>query len=94
MEHDWDNGGWEINFREWDGEECVYTVLQNIGNVHRALIVWKFDTRDILVPLDGPNGDPIDLDIVFPYFPDYTFKGLFPGMNSHADWQALYNLLI
>ncbi|HOX24403.1 MAG TPA: hypothetical protein PLL30_01440 [Candidatus Krumholzibacteria bacterium] len=36
--------------------------------------------------LDGEDGDPIEEG--FPYFPDYTFGGLFPEMNRDA-WLTL-----
>ena len=79
--------------REKDATKSAYTDITNIGNIHQTRIGWTFDSYHIVEALDGPNGNPIDPDIVFPYFPDYTFNGLFPDMNSHADWQALFNIL-
>ncbi|KPK95923.1 hypothetical protein AMJ80_02850 [bacterium SM23_31] len=31
--------------------------------------------------LDGLGGNVVNLEVDFPYFPDYTFSGLFPGMT-------------
>jgi len=41
-----------------------------------------YDTGiDPVVFLDGPGGNEIDPDEVMPYFPDYTFNGIFPDMT-------------
>jgi hypothetical protein len=91
---DWvdDNGGGSYWFEDMDNN-CEYTQLDNIGTVYWMTVGRYFNTTDILVLLDGPGGDPINPNTDFPYFEDYTFNGLFPDMNSHADWQNLYNIL-
>jgi hypothetical protein len=53
---------------------------------------WDIDT-DALFELLDAGGNPIDLDVVrFPFFPDYTFNGLFPNM-TRADWLELIDIL-
>jgi hypothetical protein len=89
----WDFGGWEHGFYGWDGEECTWVNLQNIGKVYYSDSRWDFNTSEILIPLDGPNGNPIDPRTEFLYFEDYTFNGLFPEMRTHQDWQDLYDIL-
>ena len=65
-----------------DGEDLQFT---NIGFVIHAGSYW--DTEAPLVLLDGPGGSQIGED-EFPYFPDYTFGGLFPGLNR-SGWLTL-----
>ena len=52
---------------------------------------WWYDLRDPIDFLDGPGGNAINLDDVggFPYMEDYTFGGLFPGMNRD-DWVTVF----
>ncbi len=46
----------------------------------------RWETSSALVFLDGPGGEPYEGE--FYYFPDYTFGGLFPGMNRDG-WLTL-----
>ena len=48
---------------------------------------------DILQFLDGEGGNVIDLEAErFPYMPDYTLGGLFPG-QTRQDWIDLVNII-
>ena len=47
---------------------------------------------DNILWLVDPMGNAIDPNVTLPYFPDYTFNGLFPGMNR-SDWEELINIL-
>jgi len=38
------------------------------------------DRLEFVTLLDGPGGDPLEAD-AFPFFPDYTMSGLFPGAD-------------
>lgn len=88
-----DRSGGSIWFEDLDNG-CDFTQLDNIGHVTWISTGWTFNSSPILVLLDGPDGDPVvDPGSEFLYFPDYTFNGLFPDMNSHSDWQNLYNIL-
>jgi hypothetical protein len=89
---DYDNAGGSVWFYDFDNN-CTYTQLDNIGMIHHTIVAWSFNSDNILVLLDGPGGSPIDPGVEFPHFPDYTFNELFPDMNTHADWQNLYNIL-
>jgi hypothetical protein len=88
----YDNGGNFIEFGDYD-QDCVHIRLENIGRVYYESIGWSFNTADIFSLLDGPGGNPIDPSVEFPYFPDYSFNGLFPDMTGHADWQEVYDIL-
>lgn len=51
----------------------------NVAREEYRHIQGNFEAFDLL---DGPNGNPIDLDVAeVPYLPDYTMGGLFPGAN-------------
>lgn len=72
---------------------CTYMWWDQVDNVGYYARHWDLDGSALFDLLDGPNGGPIDLDIDrFPYFPDYTFDGLFPGM-SRSDWLELVDIL-
>jgi hypothetical protein len=89
-----DNGGyqwWEL-VRYGPGS-CRYVDWPQVNQVSFRTTSWSFDSGSVLDLLDGPGGSPIDLDVVrFPYFPDYTFNGLFPNM-ARADWLDLIDIL-
>jgi hypothetical protein len=65
-----------------DGESVELT---NIGFVLYTGSQWE--TTAPLIFLNGPGGNEIETG-EFPYFPDYTFGGLFPGMNR-SGWLTL-----
>jgi hypothetical protein len=50
-------------------------------NVNEVIYYYDYyDMRDMGYLLDGPSGNHI-ANGVQPYFPDYTFNGIFPGMT-------------
>ncbi len=65
-----------------DGEDMSFT---NIGYMMYVGSEWESSAP--LIFLDGPGGDEVEPD-EFPYFPDYTFGGLFPNMNR-SGWLTL-----
>jgi hypothetical protein len=87
-EEDWDPS-WDPYCRSTcDGYECFETV--NIDH-----IIWydyeeRIDDSPVVL-LNGPGGDIIDPNQEFPYFPDYTFGGLFPLMDRDA-WLDIFAL--
>jgi hypothetical protein len=92
--YSWDNGGYEFYLDVWQDGYCDFVTIPNIGLVRewRESCDLPFDTYVQL--LDGPGGNPIDLGVEkFPYFPDYTFNGIFPDMGTHARWVELVNIL-
>jgi hypothetical protein len=64
------------------GEDLDFT---DIGFVLYTGSRW--DMTAPLIFLDGPSGNEIEAG-EFPYFPDYTFGGLFPDMNR-SGWLTL-----
>jgi hypothetical protein len=64
------------------GEDVPFT---NIGFLQYEGSQWE--TTAPLILLDGPAGEQIESG-EFPYFPDYTFGGLFPNMNR-SGWLTL-----
>ncbi len=65
-----------------DGEDVAFT---GIGYVMWAGSEWSSSAPVIF--LDSPGGDEVE-EGEFPYFPDYTFGGLFPDMNR-SGWLTL-----
>lgn len=63
------------------GEEITLT---GVGFYRYVEEVWTIEAPFAL--LDGPDGEPIGDE--FPYFPDYTFGGLFPDMDRDG-WLTL-----
>ncbi|MBD3335625.1 MAG: hypothetical protein GF355_08920, partial [Candidatus Eisenbacteria bacterium] len=66
-----------------DFEECYTTcsgeTYCQTGVVQREWRDYDYDFEPLDF-LDGPGGDPVDLDeVTLPYVPDYTFGNLFPG---------------
>ena len=58
------------------GCDGIPVVSTNVAEYRREYRIIRVDPLEFL---DGPGGNPIDLDVVrLPYFPDYTFSGLFP----------------
>jgi hypothetical protein len=87
-----DNGGGYYADNLWDGEICNYIEFPNIGTVYVEYRSGDFDTDGVFFLLDGPTGNVIDQSTTFPYFPDYTFNGVFPQMNRSA-WETVYQIL-
>ncbi|MEE9269925.1 MAG: hypothetical protein V3V49_06655 [Candidatus Krumholzibacteria bacterium] len=91
---EYDNGGFG-----WTGfvlvdDFCTYTTIPNIGIVRQYSRRYDVDDGSILELLDGPGGNVIDVNLErFPYFPDYTFNGLFPDMDTRDRWLTLVDIL-
>ena len=83
---EWDNEWWPWSGEVWiwDNENNENVVYYNIEYVHEYYYDEYVDQP--MDFLDGPGGDPIMDD--FPYFPDYTFGGIFPGM-TRTQWLEL-----
>jgi hypothetical protein len=94
--NDWqyDAGGYYWSEYVFTGSEsCTYAEWYQVNTATYVTRTWDLQTSAHFELLDGPNGDPIDLDIDrFPYFPDYTFDHLFPGM-TRSDWLELIDIL-
>jgi len=92
MVYFFDNGGSPIDVVTWNGEFCEWVMIPNIGIVTEYAVYNHLNAPGIVF-LDGPNGNDIDLNVErFPYFPDYTFNGIFPQMNR-AEWLNLEAIL-
>ncbi|HXV14445.1 MAG TPA: hypothetical protein VEC56_09590, partial [Candidatus Krumholzibacteria bacterium] len=81
--YSWDNGGfWHEEYYVRTGPStCTYMYWDQVDMVTYTNRYWDLD-GSVFDYLDAPNGSPIDLDIErVPYFPDYTFDGIFPGMT-------------
>jgi hypothetical protein len=75
----WDPSG-DFGFT-YRGEYVELTDIDHIVEYHLSCDMTP------LVLLDGPGGDPIYDE--FPYFEDYTFGGLFPGMTRETLMELL-----
>jgi hypothetical protein len=91
-ETDW--GGYDyFNYVRYGPGTCAWEYWPQVNHVSYKTTYWRFDPDSFFELLDGPAGSPIDLDVArFPYCPDYTFGGLFPGM-IRADWVELIDIL-
>jgi hypothetical protein len=92
MNWQYDNYGWSYWFWAWNGEYCADVYLPQIGMVTEWVTQYSMSwgPDEPLVLLDGPNGNPINLEVErFPYFADYTMNGLFPDMASRQRWLDL-----
>ncbi len=78
LDYSWEmnNNGYSYSFF-LAGQEDMIT----IENVDVVVFNYYDGGMDPVVFLDGPNGTEIDPDAVMPYFPDYTFNGIFPDMT-------------
>ncbi len=72
----------------WDNVNDEWVLYSNIEYIHEYHY-FEFLNGPPFELLDGPGGDPIDPGGVFPYFPDYTFGGIFPLMDRAA-WELLW----
>ncbi len=71
-----DNYGYSYSFF-LNGQDEMITI-ENVD----VVVFNYYDTGiDPVIFLDGPGGNEIDPDEVMPYFPDYTFNGIFPDMT-------------
>jgi hypothetical protein len=96
MSYEWDNAGWAYYTSVWNGEYCEQVYLENIGlvSVYMRDYNLAWGEGEPLEFLDGPSGNPIDMDIErLPYFPDYTMNELFPDMGSRQRWLDLIDIL-
>lgn len=88
---------WEPYGGEWwdyvhIGGTCRYWEFTGLAWVREYGYSEEMNTN-VIEFLDGPGGSAIDLEIErVPYFPDYTFHGVFPGM-SRARWLDLVTIL-
>ena len=91
--HTWyENNTWlntELNYT-WTfsnyGSSYTFYLKDQTGEVtidNVDYVVEEYFDRymEPLVFVDGPGGAEIDIDEVMPYFPDYTFNGIFPDMT-------------
>jgi hypothetical protein len=84
---DWemDYWGWPANPEHeycYDDVDGVEHCRDGIGFVEYRDYYAEIDPIELL---DGPDGDPIDLDDEkIPYFEDYTFGGLFPDSDRQS----------
>lgn len=92
QEEDW----WTSDWDPTGGDYCTWIddSMECFSNID--WVVWytfeDFIGDPPVVLLDGPGGSEIDPEQEFPYFPDYTFGGLFPGMDRQ-DWLDLFETL-
>jgi acyl-coenzyme A thioesterase PaaI-like protein len=92
MDWSWDAGGGSTWQRVYHDGVCQNVQFQNIGTVHTHYRSYDLITMSDILWLVNPVGEAIDPNVTLPYFPDYTFNGLFPGMNR-SDWEELINIL-
>ena len=81
-EDEWYNGGGSYGFWFEDG----WVIIDDVEYVNERYYDYWVEPAELL---DGPGGNVIDPDDVFPYFPDYTLNGLFPNM-TREDWEEIY----
>jgi len=71
------------------GAEYCGTGCDGVMHCYTDVAEYRYEDREVTVdPLEflDPAGNPVDLEIVkVPFFPDYTFGGLFPGADR-AKW--------
>lgn len=78
---------WEVEYEncfEWGepGTWCDQICDEQVCEDDIIEVCWIDigDRLDFITLLDGPGGDPLEED-AFPFFPDYTMSGLFPGAD-------------
>ncbi|MEA3474870.1 MAG: hypothetical protein U9R23_00240 [Candidatus Cloacimonadota bacterium] len=81
---EWENPNGNYSYWDENGEEHTFT---NVYYIYWN--EWECAVNEAIFFLNGPDGDPINLDEEMPYFPDYTFGGIFPGMTRDA-WLSLF----
>ncbi len=92
--YSFDNGGYYfwVEAVRTGPDTCTYMEWEMVDVVTQTSRSWDLDGDALFDFLDGPNGDPIDLEVArFPYVPDYTFDGIFPSM-SRDDWVELIDI--
>lgn len=85
---------WEIGPYGWNPavpyEELIDGTMMTFDDIGEYWIVESdWDLGSPVEFLDGPDGAPIGGG--FPYFPDYTFGGLFPDMDREG-WLTLLGI--
>jgi hypothetical protein len=90
----WGGGSW--NGVVLENGSCVWKTIPNVNSVTETAMVCELPAGSYLW-LTDPSGNPIVVgsdpgDERFPYFPDYTFGGLFPDMTRQR-WVQLVELL-
>jgi hypothetical protein len=87
-----DLGGSDPTFWVYHDGVCQDVQFQNVGWVRDY--DRRYESIDLgkMLVLEDPDGQEIDPDTVFPYFPDYTLNGLFPEMNR-TEWEKLRDIL-
>lgn len=81
---EWENPNGNYSYWDENGEEHTFT---NVFYIYWN--EWECELDEPISFLDGPDGNTINLDEEMPYFPDYTFGGIFPGM-TRDDWLSLF----
>ena len=77
MELDWEDVDWNYGYDYTFYCNGEYIIVDNIDYVHRKYFDYDIEPSFFT---DGPNGAEIDNEEI-PYFPDYTFNGIFPDMT-------------
>ncbi|HET6348698.1 MAG TPA: hypothetical protein VFH88_06400 [Candidatus Krumholzibacteria bacterium] len=90
----YNNSGYEWwNYAHTGPHSCGFVYYPSVNDVTLHQRWWSFDGASFFDLLDGPNGNPVDLQTArFPYLPDYTLHGLFPDM-TRARWLELIDIL-
>ncbi len=82
IEDPWDWSWWVDPAVPFCVYDCSDTPDCRTGVVEEEHIYREWWMEAEIELLDGPGGAPIDIDVErVPYFPDYTFGGLFPGAD-------------
>lgn len=88
---------------QWEGGSTVYMLNENY-QASKTVYTARFG---IPLQLIDDSGSPIDyydligndvtpqmLSSIFPYFDDYTFKGIFPDMKTRKNWIDFFSVFL